>query len=272
MPSLEIDTISASDIVYRAITASPAKRITLGKLAIVRDFFRDSFWWPEQRFSQSNIARVKLSAHDGNVFLEGFGRALIGVKSIEKVDVYVFDNQAASIILGPWDVCEMKLCLRNWTEFIEDRLAEHVTKNKSLRKLSLGVHETVSGKSISSVKLLKAFATVGSLLIECELHGFEAFDPVWQAQVQRAIAENRLRRQVIPSLLKVGEESKSSTASDTLSTRASNSTRVLRFLLDLPFVDNSRFFDFLRRNEWDEQDAIQTARRRDAPEAHQVQQ
>jgi hypothetical protein len=248
---VEIDTAIASDIVCQGIRASPANHMIFGKVEINRK----SDWTPVQ----SDVALVKLSDHDGNAFLESCGQALIGVRSIENVDAFVFDNQAAPTILGPWDVCEMKLTIQKWTETVESALAAHVSSNKKLRKLSLRVQEIKSGRPIYSTALLKAFGTVDSLLIDCEFlepWGYlyrrrirHTWDPVWRNQVQRVFAGNRMRNEVVPSLLEVESQVKSV------------STRVLGFLLDLPIVDNSMFFEFLRRNKWHERDAILASRK-----------
>jgi hypothetical protein len=76
---------------------------------------------------------------------------------------------------------------------------------------------------------------------------------------QQIIAQNRLRLQVIPSLLETPSH-----------VNTPESTRVLRFLLTLPVMDNTMFHEFLRRNDWLELDAIQTAWLRDAPDLTEV--
>jgi hypothetical protein len=82
---------------------------------------------------------------------------------------------------------------------------------------------------------------------------FNLLEPVWRQQAQKIVAANRLRLQVVPSLLEVPSQFEM------------KSTRALKFLLAWPIINNSMFYGLLRRNEWDLQYALQAAWRRPPP-------
>jgi ABC-type transport system involved in cytochrome bd biosynthesis fused ATPase/permease subunit len=158
-----VDTAVASDIIWQGVMASWAYRIDVGDIAIEREFYRPCV------MSQAKIDLVKIGKNAANISLESLSRTIAGMKVIRKLEAHVSYRNAAPLMRSQWNVREVTLHLQCWSDAVESHIAAHVIVNKMLRKLSLHVAEGAADVPISSMALLKAFASMDSALVKLEL-------------------------------------------------------------------------------------------------------
>lgn len=248
-PTVRIDAIEASDIVGAAIMASRIQEFCLGALAV----WNDDEAKPLPPVAESTQIRLAFYGADDSIFWEHLAPHFRHLTFIQELTFDYEMTETMAMILkesGCWTVGELLVSFTDWNA-VEAGIVSHVSENKMLQKLFLCAEGGWWGPEIDSKRLLKAIDCADSSLVSIRLNkafSGSVYKATWRQQVNYIVKLNvqrvRVRAQLgIPSLRDEPE-----------------STRVLRLLL-APAVEQVILFEFLRRNEWQLQQALSEARR-----------